>query len=451
LLRSTLRSLLVSAFAALLIAANATAAPAVARVFPYRYEKHTLPNGLTALLIPMESPGIVAYYSIVRTGSRDEVEEGKSGFAHFFEHMMFRGTKKYPASAYEAILTKMGASHNAYTTDDHTAYHLKFAKEDLEQVIDLESDRFQNLSYPKIVFQTEAGAVYGEYRKNITNPYALLNEKIQDLAYDVHTYKHTTIGFERDIQAMGTQFDYSLSFFKRFYRPENVVLVVTGDIDAKTTLGLIQKYYSGWQKGYTPPAIVPEPPQKAERKAEVTYPGKTLPILNIGYKGDAFDPANKEYVAALLLEDLAFGETSELLKKLLIKEQKVQTLQASVPMNRDQPLFEIMSMVKKTEDIDYVRDEIYRTIEQFKTTPVEATRLRDLKRRNKYGFLMALDTPQAVAGGLARYVALTGDIAVVDQLYAQMDAVTPEDIMRAAKKYFTPERRTVVVLKGGQS
>ena len=444
-----MRSLIVLTLLPLL--GGAALAADASRVFPYRHEKHTLPNGLTALLIPMESPGLVAYYSIVRTGSRDEVEPGKSGFAHFFEHMMFRGTKKYPSDAYEAILTKMGASHNAYTTDDYTAYHLKFAKEDLEQVVDLESDRFQNLAYAEQAFMTEAGAVYGEYRKNITSPFSVLNEKIQDLAFDVHTYKHTTIGFERDIKAMPQQFDYSLSFFRRFYRPENVVLVIAGDIDPKATLVLLQRYYSGWKKGYTPPAITPEPPQKAERTAEIGYAGKTLPIIDIGYKGDAFDPANTDYAAALLLQDIAFGETSDLRKKLLLKEQKVQNLIASVPMNRDQPLFEIVSMVKKPEDIGYVRDEIYRTLEQFKTTPVDATRLRDLKRRNKYSFLMALDTPDAVAARLARFVALTGDIAAIDALYARMDAVTAEDILRAAKKYFTPERRTVVVLKGGQS
>ena len=431
--------------------ASAAFAATPPRTFPYPYEKHTLPNGLTALLIPMESPGLVAYYSVVRTGSRDEVEPGKSGFAHFFEHMMFRGTKKYPQAAYEAIVTKLGASTNAYTTDDHTAYHLKFAKDDLEQVIDIESDRFQNLSFSLPVFQTEAGAVYGEYRKNITSPFALLNEKIQDLAFDVHTYKHTTIGFERDIMVMAGQFDYSLSFFKRFYRPENVVLVIAGDFDPKSTLALIKKYYGPWARGFTAPAVVPEPPQTAERSAEISYPGKTLPILDVAYKGDAFDPKNKDYVAALLLGDLAFGETSELRKRLVLREQKVQTLGASIPQNRDQPLFQIYAMIKKPEDIATVRDEIYRTLEQFKTTPVDAARLRDLKRRNKYSFLMGLDTPGAVAAALARFVSLTGDIDIVDQLYAAGDEVTAEDIMRAAKKYFVPERRTVVVLKGGQS
>lgn len=429
-----------------LLALRASAAP----IFPYPHAKEILPNGLTVITIPMESQGLVAYYSIVRTGSRDEVEEGKSGFAHFFEHMMFRGTERYPAEAYQAIVTEIGASANAYTTDDLTAYHLLFGKDDLERVIEIESDRFQNLSYSKAVFQTEAGAVYGEYRKNITNPYALLNEKLKDLAYDVHTYQHTTIGFERDIKTMPQNFEYSRSFFDRFYRPENVVLLVVGDIDPAATLSLVRKYYGAWKKGYVPPQIPAEPPQRAERAAEISYPGKTLPILAIAYKGDAFDPGNREFVAATLLEELAFGQTSELRKKLLIQEQKVQTLGANVPSNRDQPLFLVSSMVKDAADLEYVRDEIYRTLETFKTNPVDARRLDELKRREKFGFVMSLDTPDAVAGGLARLVALTGDLTALEKFYAQMETITPEDLQRAAKKYFTPERRTLVVLKGAQ-
>ena len=213
--------------------------------FPYKYQTETLANGLKIIMIPMESPGLVAYYSIVRTGSRDEVEKGKSGFAHFFEHMMFRGTKKYPGPVYDSIVTSIGAKANAYTTDDYTAFHLVFAKEDMEKVIEIESDRFQNLYYEKPAFQTEAGAVYGEYRKSITSPYALLSEKMQDLAYDVHTYKHTTIGFEADIKAMPEAYDYSRSFFHRFYRPDNVVIIIVGDFDPKATMQLVTKYSGG--------------------------------------------------------------------------------------------------------------------------------------------------------------------------------------------------------------
>jgi zinc protease len=426
--------------------------PALAKsIFPYSYEKKALSNGLNVILIPMESPGLVAYYSVVRTGSRDEIEPGKSGFAHFFEHMMFRGTENFPGPVYDSIMTSIGADANAYTTDDYTAYHLNFAKDDLERVIQLESDRFQFLKYEEPDFQTEAGAVYGEYRKGITNPFWVLNEYMQNLAYEAHTYKHTTIGFEADIKAMPEGFEYSKSFFSRFYRPDNVVLVIAGDIDPKNTLDLVQKYYGGWKSGYVKPQVPPEPEQTAERKGDVAYAGKTLPIIDIAFKGEAFDPEGRDYVASLLLGDLAFGENSDLYKRLVIQEQKVQFVASSIPMNRDVPLFEIYAMVKQESDVGYIRDEVLRTLEDFKNIPTDARKLDDLKKRNKYSFLMGLDTPDNVAGGLARLVALTGGIEVVDRLYATMETITPDDIMKAARKYFTPERRTVVVLKGAQS
>jgi zinc protease len=396
----------------------------------------------------MESPGLVAYYSVVRTGSRDEVESGKSGFAHFFEHMMFRGTRKNPGPVYDSIVTSIGASANAFTSDDITAYHLNFAVEDLEKVIEVESDRFQNLHYELPAFQTESGAIYGEYRKGVTNPFEVLDERVRDLAFDVHTYKHTTIGFERDIKAMPEAYDYSLGFFKRFYRPENVVILVVGDVKPDAVLKLVRKYYSGWQKGYEPSSVQQEPPQKAERTGTVTYPGKTLPILDMAFKGDAFDPANTDFVAATVFGDLAFGETSDIYKKLYIQEQRVDELQASIPLQRDMPLFEIVARIKKDEDIPLIQDEVLKTVASFQTTPVDAQRLAGVKKRRRYEFLMNLDTPDRVAGRLAYFVAITGGIDAVDAYYTALAKVTPEDVMKAAKKYFVPERRTIVVLKG---
>ncbi len=435
---------------ALWIAAAATAAPAAHGVFPYRHFTERLPNGLTAIVIPMESPGLVSYYSIVRTGSRDEVEPGRSGFAHFFEHMMFRGTKRFPGPVYDRIVTGLGADANAYTTDDYTAFHLTFAKEDLETVVDLESDRFQNLHYERPAFQTEAGAVYGEYRKSVTQPFFLLEERLKDLAYDVHTYKHTTMGFEADVKAMPGAYEYSVAFFDRFYRPDNLVLLIVGDVEPPPVFALVRKYYGPWRRGDQAPKIQPEPPQKGERAGEVKYPGRTLPILDIAYKGDAFDPANRDLVAAQLLEELAFGPTSEIYKKLVLAEQKVEFIAADFPLNRDPPLFEICAMVKNEADLPAVRGEIDRTLQRYKTEPVDAKRLDQLKRRHQYAFLMALDSPEAVAGALARFVALSGGIEVVDRFFAEFDRVTADDILRATRKYFTPERRTVVVLKGAQ-
>ncbi len=426
----------------------AHAAPGGKGVFPYTAQTHTLGNGLRVILIPMSSGGLMSYYSVVRTGSRDEYEPGKTGFAHFFEHMMFRGTKNYPAALYDRMVTEMGADANAYTTDDLTAYHLSFASQDLETVIKLESDRFQYLDYAEAPFQTEAGAVYGEYRKNRTSPWEVLFESLQKTAFTRHTYGHTTMGFETDIKAMPTLYAYSKEFFSRYYRPENVVLLLAGDFDPDRALTMIRKYYGGWKKGYVAPAVPVEPAQTAERKVDVQYDGKTLPLLVVAYKGERMDVSNRIMVAGSMLDDLMFGETSEIYKKLVLKEQKVQFISADFDFNRDPGLWSVYAMVKDAKDIPYVRAEIDRTVELFGTSPVDGKKLENLKKRLKYAFLMNLDTPDKVAGRLARFVAITGGMDIVDQLYAAYDAVTVSDIQRAVTTYLIPARRTVATLKG---
>lgn len=427
---------------------SVAADPASARTFPYPVHEKILANGLKVIVVPMPSDGLAAYWSVVRTGSRDEYERGRTGFAHFFEHMMFKGTKKYPQDAYGKIVTEIGADSNAYTSTDITAYHLGIASEDLERVMDIESDRFMNLEYSEAVFKTEAGAVYGEYRKNKANPWRTLFEKVSDAAFKKHTYGHTTMGYERDIKAMPTGFAYSRKFFSRYYRPENVVLFIAGDVDPAETHALAQKYYGGWEKGYQAPKIKAEPKQRKEIRIDVDYDGRSLPIAFLGYKFDAFDPADKNVVGAMLLADLAFGETSEIYKKLVLEESVVQFVSADAGMSRDPGLFEVYSMVKDPAKVDYVIAELEKTMEAYKTKPVDQTRLDDLKSRLRYSFLMGLDSPSRVAGAMARTIAITGGIDAVDTLYATYAAITPADVMAAANRYFDNKQRTVAVLRG---
>src|ERR1700728_3665479 len=139
--------------------------PTTRPIFPYPIHKTVLDNGLTVLSVPFDSPGIIAYYTIVRTGSRNEVEKGLSGFAHFFEHMMFRGTDKYSSEQYNDVLKSLGADSNAYTNNDWTCYHMTIPASALAKAIEIEADRFQNLKYDEPAFQKEARAVLGEYNK----------------------------------------------------------------------------------------------------------------------------------------------------------------------------------------------------------------------------------------------------------------------------------------------
>ncbi|MEJ2719786.1 MAG: pitrilysin family protein [bacterium] len=434
-----------------LIAGTALAGPPPQRIFPYAFENYTLDNGFKSILIPMKGSGLVAYYTVVRTGSRDEWEPGRSGYAHFFEHMMFRGTEKYPADEYNKLVSEMGADANAYTSDDITCYYMVIPSSQLQTAMDLESDRFQNLSYAEGPFRTEAGAVYGEYRKNFTSPFRLAYEKMLDTAFDVHTYKHTTMGFEKDIIEMPNGYEYSISFFNRYYRPENCVLMIVGDFDPAEAKPMIEKYYGGWAKGYVPPKITPEPPQKGERSVNVEYKGRTLPLVWVAYKGSAFDPNDKMVASAYLLGDLAFGENSDIYKKLVIREQKVQWISGDFGFSRDPKLYDIYARVKNENDIQYVIGEIDATVEQFKNTMVAADELDKIKKRTRYEFLMGLDTPGDVASALAGIVALTGGIEAVDQLYGTIATITPEDIEKAAQKYLEKERRTVLTLKGDKS
>ena len=267
-------------------------------VFPYKYQESTLDNGLKIILIPMKNSGLVSYYTVVRVGSMDEVEPGKSGFAHFFEHMMFRGTKKYPPEVYVQKLVEMGADYNASTSEDLTRYYINFPGKYLDTVMELESDRFQNLKYSLPGFQTEAKAVLGEYTKNFANPLVQIEEKLVDTAFDTSTYKHTAMGFVKDIQDMPNQYEYSLTFFDRFYRPENCTIIITGDFNPGEALAGIKKYYSNWKRGTYKAQYPNEPEQKQERTGEVLYPGDTLPLLAIAYKAPAFDPSERRFCCA---------------------------------------------------------------------------------------------------------------------------------------------------------
>jgi len=426
-------------------AAKATARDA-APAFPYPVEKHQLDNGLQVRFIPMPSNGLSAYWTIVRTGSRDEVEPGVTGFAHFFEHMMFRGTEALPGPEYDRIVNGMGADANAYTTDDYTAYHLGLASADLPTAIRIEADRFRNLKYDEAQFQTESGAVYGEYRKGRTSPFEVLFEALQDAAFDRHTYKHTTIGFEADIQDMPNQFAYSRGFFDRFYRPENVVLVVAGDFDRAAALAQIREHYAGWKRGYQAPAVPEEPAQAAQRRIDVPFDGQTLPIVCVAFKGPALEPGNRQMVAGSLAGELACGETSALYKKLVLDEQRVESLFPFFGNSRDPGLWAVIAMVKDPADVHAVEGEIWSALEALRRDGPTAQQLDANRSRSKYAFLSALTTPSSVCRNLAQLVAITGDVDAVERWQATLDAVSVADVRAAAGRWLAPERSTVAVL-----
>jgi zinc protease len=416
------------------------------KIFPYQINQVTLDNGLKIVSIPFESPGIIAYYTVVRTGSRNEIEPGKSGFAHFFEHMMFRGTDKYSKDKFTAVLKEIGADNNANTSDDQTIYHTVASSDALETIMDLESDRFMNLKYSEEDFKTEAGAILGEYNKSSSNPFQAIDEKLRDVAFTAHTYKHTTIGFLKDIQDMPNQYQYSLTFFDRWYRPENCVVVVVGDFQQDKLIALATKYYGSWKKGSYTLNVPVEPPQTAEKVVNMPWKAKTLPILTLAYHGPAFDDKSIDGPAVDLLSQVAFSQTSELYRKLVVDDQIAESVGGGPDETRDPGLFSVFSRIKDVKNIQKVKEAILQAIEDVKTKPVSPERLAAIKSHTKYEFAMGLDNADHVASMMCHIISLTNNPESVNAIHALYDKVTPEDIMAAAKKYLGEQNRTVLVL-----
>jgi zinc protease len=421
------------------------------KAFPYTYDQHDFPNGLRLVTIPTDYPNVVSLYIVVQAGSRNEVEPGKSGFAHFFEHMMFRGTPSFPPAKYEATLRRAGAASNAYTTDDHTAYHTTFSREDLETILAMEADRFQHLEYSPEVFKTEALAVLGEYNKNSQEPIRKIFEVLRGAAFERHPYEHTTMGFLKDIQDMPNQYDYSRAFFDRWYRPEYTTIVLAGAVEPEEARRLVGKYWGAWKRGDYGADIPSEPPQDGARTEHIDWPAATLPWVVVAFRGPAYSDREKDQPALDLISFLGFAETSALYQKLVIQEQKVDQFGAENPDRIDPYLFTVLARVKKPPDMDAVRKDILAAAASFTTTPVDARRLEDVKKHLRYSFALGMNNSEAIAGIVARYVALRRTPETINRLYQVYDSVTPEDIQAVAKKYFRDAGRTIVTLTGGKT
>lgn len=419
------------------------------KIFPYPVTVYELDNGLKVVGVDYDSPGIIAYYTIVRVGSRNEVEKGFSGYAHFFEHMMFRGTENYSTDEYNKVIKRMGADSNAFTTDDWTAYHMVASADALETIMEIESDRFLNLKYTEDDFKTEAGSILGEYNLNFSNPFLLLTEKLNDLAFTRHSYKHTTIGLLEDINSMPEHYDYSLQFYNRYYKPENCIVVVVGDFEQDELERFAERFYGGWERGGFQPEIPVEPPQRSEKSTRLEWQSKTLPHILIGYHAPAFSDKEIDMPALDVLSQLLFSQSAPLYRKLFVAEQVVDILSGGAVDHRDPPLFEIAIRVTKPDKVEYVRDAIFAEIEKRKKIPVDEQLLADTKSHMRYSFAMGLNNPDNIATTLGHYLQLTGDPETVNRVYDLYSRVTADDIMAAATKYFRIDNRTVVILTEG--
>lgn len=415
----------------------------------------TLDNGLRVVVVPMTGSPTVAFYTLVMAGSRDEVEAGRSGYAHLFEHLMFRGTQKVPAADYEKKMQSMGADNNAFTTDDFTFYVPLIPKESLADLVPVEADRFQHLDVPQGPYRDETGAVAGEYNKDFSNPWWAMDEAIREIAYTQHTYGHTVIGYKRDVDAMPQNHAYSKTFFSRFYVPDDCVIFAVGDVDRDTIVSLVKKNYGDWKGKRAQPTIRPEPEQTAPHRRDLVWKAPTTPRMLFGWKTPSAKDHLNDGAALDVLITLVFGEPSELYQRLVVREQKVIELGADPDevLHKDPGMLRVDAKLREGTSFDDITKQIQDALDAVAQGKVDDKELADAKNHLTSSIVLGMQTPGAVAERLAFLTAATGDPKGFDRFMTFAMGVTKEDVVRVAKM-LTPAHRNIVTLsppaKGGK-
>jgi len=437
---------------ALLLTFNAQAG-----VFPFNVKSKTLENGLNVHVIPLDSPGVVSYYTWMKVGSRNEVDDGRTGFAHFFEHLMFYGSQKLGSDARERAILQLGMEENAYTNSDSTVYHGVLPSTGLARYIEIQADQFQNLYLTEDMVKKEAGAVYGEFRKSRASPTGRLYEAIQSTAFTQHTYGHSTLGHEADIVAMPTAHDYAMQFYDRYYRPEFSNIIVAGDADPETVFALVEKHYGQWQRATEPPPDLPiEPPQEETRRVEVQWETPTAARLAMAWKIPAHNNDTPESAHLELVRNLLLAKVGRLQSRLVREEAIAYEVYGWRSESVDPDLFQVWVVLKDPSSLAAAEAIIREEIDRI-ATGVDDETLEMTRSNTRYRFLTSLDDPATVASVVGSTLRRDPDVDEhqtkwphvqlgIDLFYQHYDAATPEEVAAAAAEYLVDENLTVGTL-----
>jgi zinc protease len=407
-------------------------------------EKYSLPNGMTVLLHPDNSNPSVSVNTWYRVGSKDE-KVGRTGLAHFFEHMMFKGTKKFPANTWGKFLNSKGADMNAFTSTDYTGYYINAPADQLELLLQIESDRMRNLALDPKDVNSEREVVKEERRMNYEDSIeGSLREKMGQTMYEKLPYRWLPIGYMVDLNAASLEDLHA--FYKQFYSPNNAVLVVAGAIDKAQTKKWIETYYGKIEsESIQRPTISPEPAQKAVRQATIERAAQA-PSLMISYPlPDLNHPDH--YALDILAAVMGQGQSSRLYSELVYKKQQALNIAA---WSNGQLLggdFTFFSSLKPTTSPDKMVKDIEAIVKVAREKPITAKELEKAQNQISKSFIDSLKRVSGRARTLARYEIAYGDYNRMLVDFSKYQEVTIADVKRVAATYLKPERRNIVVVK----
>ena len=420
--------------------------PASAAVRPpkLQYEISTLPNGLTVVLSEDHSTPIVHVNLAYHVGSKNE-KPGRTGFAHLFEHLMFKGSKNVDAEQHTSMIASVGGKSNAFTTEDETVFWETLPSQYLPLALWMEADRMASLRVDRDTFVNERDVVKEERRLRVDNqPYGRLNEIIYDQAFTTHPYKHPTVGSMADLEA--ASINDVRDFYQTYYVPENATLVLVGDVDRAQALELVSKYLGRVPAAAHPvPRDIPkEPAQTKERRVtlEENWP---LPAVVVAYhvSPDGHPDTYPLHIASKVLSD---GQSSRLHKTLVYEKQVAVAAFGSANIIEDPNLFYAVAIVAPGHEPEEVVDGLIKEIERLKTEPITDRELQRTKNQFARDYILGRESDEQKASQLSHAVVIHHDITTADGEFQIFENTTAADVQRVARAYFTPENRVVITV-----
>jgi zinc protease len=416
---------------------------ALPAIEPLPVKTGQLSNGMKVIVEEDRDIPNVAMYLFYRIGSRNEVP-GKTGLAHFFEHMMFNGAKKYGPKQFDIVMEKNGGRNNAYTSEDLTVYTNFIPNTALDVTFDLEADRIRDLALEPKLVESERGVVYSERRLSVdNNNMGTLHEQLISAAYTAHPYQWSVIGWPSDIE--GWTMDDLKAHFKMGYAPNNCTLVVVGATSFEEVMRLAQKHLEPIPAQTPPPPVrTKEPEQKGERRVKIEKSSQ-LPMLMVGYHvGNSMDP---DYAALTVFDALlTAGRSARLTKRLVDGDRLAIQVGAQNPMQIDPGLFYFLVQPGSGIAPEKAEAALYEEIEKLKKEPVSAKEIEKARNLILGAFYQQLKTIAGKANLLGQYEIYFGGYDKLFNFDKLIAAVTPADIQRVAAKYFTERNRTVATL-----
>ena len=438
------RLLLLCALCGLCVLSTVGIASAAVRPPKLQYEITTLPNGLTLVLSEDHSTPIVHLNLAYHVGSKNE-KQGRTGFAHLFEHLMFKGSKNVQPEAHTSMVSSVGGQSNAYTTDDETVFWETVPAQYLPMILWLEADRMATLRIDKDTFTNERDVVKEERRMRVDNqPFGRLNEIIYDQAFSVHPYKHATIGSMADLEAASV--DDVRDFYQTYYVPSNATMVLVGDFDATQAVQLVNQYLGRVPKATreVPRDIPKEPPQTKEKRVTLQEPWP-LPAVVVAYH-ITYDGNPDSYPLHIAAKVLSDGQSSRIYKKLVYETRLAVAAFGQANLIEDPNLFYAVAIVQPGNKTEDVANALIAEMERLKTEPITDRELQRTKNQFARDYILQRESNQSKAGVLSHAVVIHRDIKTADGEFDIFQNMTVADVQRVARTYFKPENRLVLTL-----